>query len=163
MRAPLALACALASTIAAQTDAQARVHTGNRVRVQALERVFVPTTDAPGMLSSRTGVLSRATRDSLWLETRTNQHAFSRDDVVRIEVSRRAHRSPIRGAIIGGVITGVVLGWYGCDYLKNCDDLNTPSRESRIIGGILPGAVAGAIVARLWRRPEHWVEAWADP
>jgi hypothetical protein len=157
------LACAIALLLPIGAGGQERVKTGDHVRVQALERVFVPSTTTPAVVSSRIGVLSRTTRDSLWLTEETAQHALSRDDIVTIEVARRPQRSTLRGAIIGGVITGVVLGWYGCEFLRNCDDLNTPSRESRLIGGILPGAVAGALVARLWRRPERWVEAWADP
>lgn len=163
MSATAPLSVALALLIVAVAGAQPRVKTGDRVRVQALDRVFSPATSTSGSVTSRTGLLTRTTRDSLWLDARPDRYAFSRDDVIRIEVASRAHHSALRGAIIGGVITGVALGWYGCNFLDNCDDLNTPSRESRIIGGILPGAVAGAIVARWWRRPEQWIEAWADP
>jgi hypothetical protein len=146
--------------IAAESRAQLRVQAGDRARVQAVERVFEPATTTPGVPTTRIGLITRATHDSLWLDSR---YAFSRDDVITIHVARRSRRNPVRGAIIGGVITGVVLGWYGCEFLNNCDDLNTPNRESRLIGGILPGAAAGALVAHLWRRPERWVEAWADP
>jgi hypothetical protein len=147
----------------AGAGAQPPVRSGDRVRVQALERVFSPVTATPSALTTRVGRLTRTTRDSLWLDAATARYALSREDVVTIEVARRDRRSAVRGAIIGGVVTGVVLGWYGCDFLRNCDDINTPSRESRIIGGVLPGALAGALVARVWRKPERWVEAWADP
>jgi hypothetical protein len=157
------LAVAIALLVSTEAGAQARVKTGDRVRVQALERVFVPTTTTPAVVVSRIGVLSRTTRDSLWLDLRTAEHALSRDDVITIDVARRPRHNPVRGAIVGGVITGVALGWYGCEFMQNCDDPNTPSRESRLIGGVLPGAAIGALVAHVWRRPERWVEAWADP
>ena len=142
--------------------AQPPVKSGDRVRVQALERVFSPMTATPSALTTRVGRLTRTTRDSLWLEAAA-RYTLSRDDVVTIEVARRDRRSAVRGAVIGAVVTGVALGWYGCEFLRNCDDINTPSRESRIIGGMLPGALIGALVARAWKKPERWIEAWADP
>jgi hypothetical protein len=162
---PTAPACAAISLLFLVTGvgAQPTVKSGDRVRVQALERVFEPVTATPSALTTRVGRLTRTTRDSLWLEAAPARYTLSRDDVVTIEVARRDRRSAVRGAIIGGLVTGVALGWYGCDFLRNCDDINTPSRESRIIGGVLPGAVAGALIARAWRKPERWVEAWADP
>jgi hypothetical protein len=74
------LAGVIALLLPAGVGAQARVKAGDRVRVQALERVFIPTTTTPAVVSSRIGVLSRTTRDSLWLNVRTALHSLSRDD-----------------------------------------------------------------------------------
>lgn len=156
-------AFALATAVAFDAGAQPGVATGDRVRVRAPERVFDAPASEPSAIAIRSGIIARTTRDSLWIRDDVRLYALSRDDVVTIEVARRGRHSAVRGAVIGGLVTGVVLGWYGCEFMHNCDDINTPSRESRLIGGILPGAVVGALIAHTWRTKARWVEAWADP
>jgi hypothetical protein len=162
MRARVVGLGALALLLGAPLQAQQRAAAGDRVRVRVAARVLDPLAMPGSSIVSTTGQIINTSDDSLWMRSASRVYVLARHDVITIDVARRGHRSAMRGAIIGGITTGVVLGWYGCEFLHNCDDLNTPSRESRLIGGILPGAAAGALIARAWRTSERWVEGRAD-
>ena len=147
----------LASALSAQPD----IAPGTRVRVTVRANVL------PGGAGQRIGTVTSTSGDAFLVrvERSTDTLRLSYADLTRVEVSLGRKTRKLRGAIIGGLLTGSAFVSMACAFSNGSCDI------SKDVGGFLayyavgaiPGVIIGTAIGSRLHGPEQWRSVWAGP
>ena len=152
------LATPLALLFAAGLAAQPAMSPGARVRVTGRASVFA------GDASPHIGTVTSSGGDAL-----TFLPEFSADtlrlryaDLARMDVSRGRKDRKVRGAVLGGLITGAGFVSLACAFSNGSCDIgqDVGGFLAYFAVGAVPGVILGVIVGSGMRGPEQWRTVW---
>lgn len=139
-------------------DARGQVSPDDRVRITLRQYPEIPS-------AAVVGVFDEARGDTLYLRSNSTDdrpYRYSLDSVESIEVSSGSRRFTRRGALIGSLSLGGILG---LRLYKTNNDFILSDSEAFIVGlttGGVTGAILGAVIGRFVSR-EQWTPVTLHP